>query len=705
MSTKHVLRWVGAEAFVAGGGQPGDIRPGPALLRFDGDDFMDRMLALLAEQPQNLPELVAKAENWQEIGDPTPLPPSLAPTDKPLSRPARALARARELVAFRRRNRPPRSPLMTPQAIDRALTEARPLKLFQPVHQRYYLAAAHLVCELPGLPPRVTATGDRSGFVIRRLVGPSGQAPSRREYGFVKDASGHGRWLEASHPDADTVPGEELLPLFPLAYTPPAGPPRRLLAGTIPVARHDEYRFAGRASAAGQAAEHKNARAINNARALARMKVIAPWQSLIERAYQSGGASIGLTADTPWQDDEPPPSATANTLKTTNDQLVEASWRLLQDMREFLLASFTALTGEVLTSGNLERHDRPQLQALLDFLGQTTWTAPPAEAPDEDRPQLSDDVLDLADPYAHASLLAALAALDEDTSQKLDGFEQAFPAGTGWPGWAFPLVYLLGGLPEMDTVILRNVPRLRGPFRDWTLPELTLPDGTVVPESRHDADNRRLELLFERLAAAIAEAGEAEPSELRADAQAPSAAQLASEIAASLVDEAGPPRYLVRFVHRRCDCGPLHPPVISAPSEVFELAGFFDSEAPMRPIRIALPFDTTPGGLRKFGKNSAFIMSDVLCGQMKRIRRLGFGDLVLSVLPWPFHKDLDVAASGPCSDPGGRFGTICSLSIPIITIVAFVLLIVIATLLDLIFRWLPFLIACFPVPGLKGKNK
>jgi hypothetical protein len=145
--------------------------------------------------------------------------------------------------------------------------------------------------------------------------------------------------------------------------------------------------------------------------------------------------------------------------------------------------------------------------------------------------------------------------------------------------------------------------------------------------------------------------------------------------------------------------------VISAPSEVFELAGFFDSEAPMRPIRIALPFDTTPGGLRKFGKNSAFIMSDVLCGQMKRIRRLGFGDLVLSVLPWPFHKDLDVAASGPCSDPGGRFGTICSLSIPIITIVAFVLLIVIATLLDLIFRWLPFLIACFPVPGLKGKNK
>jgi hypothetical protein len=31
-------------------------------------------------------------------------------------------------------------------------------------------------------------------------------------------------------------------------------------------------------------------------------------------------------------------------------------------------------------------------------------------------------------------------------------------------------------------------------------------------------------------------------------------------------------------------------------------------------------------------------------------------------------------------------------------------LIVIATLLDLIFRWLPFLMVCFPVPGLKGKK-
>jgi len=75
VSTRHVLRWVGAEAFVAH-----DIRPGPALLRFDGDDFMERMLATLAEQPQKLPDLVAKSESWSGLGKPTPLPPSPSPS-------------------------------------------------------------------------------------------------------------------------------------------------------------------------------------------------------------------------------------------------------------------------------------------------------------------------------------------------------------------------------------------------------------------------------------------------------------------------------------------------------------------------------------------------------------------------------------------------------------------------------------------------
>jgi hypothetical protein len=701
VSRRHVLRWVGAEAFVAG-----DMRSSPALLRFDGDDFMERMLATLAERPQDLPRLIARRESWSGVGEATPLPPSLQPTDQPLSRPARALARGRALLGFQRREQLPQSPLTSRQTMLAAVQPtARPLKLFQPVHQRYYLAAAHLVCELPGLPPRLTASGDQSGFVIRRLVGQTAS-----EYGFVKGADGQGAWLRAATPGADTVPGEELLPVFPLSYAPPAGPQRKLLAGLIPVARHDDYRFARRPDLAppGESAAWS---AVDDARALAQIRIISPWQGLIERAYQSGGTNQGLTSGTPWQDDAPQASASqAATLMTTNDQLVEASWRLLQDLREFLLASFAELTPAILVSGQSGRSDRPALQALLDLLALATWSVPPAGTPASDQPQLGEAVLDLADPYAQASLLEALAAVDDALSTALDAIEQNFPLGNGWPGWAFPLVYLLGGqendqpLPEAPTP--GKIPRVRGPFLAWPgfSPLISPENGAVVPESRQDADNRRLQLLLDRIASALAEAALA--GTLRATAQAPAAARLASELAASVKDDPAVPRYVLRFVHRRCDCGPLHPAVISAPSEVFELAGFFDPEAPMRPIRIALPFDTSPGGLRKFGKNSAFILSDVLCGQMKRIRRLGFGDLVLSVLPWPFHKDLEVNASGPCGkDTGATFGTICSLSIPIITIVAFILLIVIATLLDLIFRWLPFLIACFPVPGLKGKNK
>ena len=116
--------------------------------------------------------------------------------------------------------------------------------------------------------------------------------------------------------------------------------------------------------------------------------------------------------------------------------------------------------------------------------------------------------------------------------------------------------------------------------------------------------------------------------------------------------------------------------------------------------------DTTPAGLSKFDKNTAFVMSDVLCGQVQRAKGLGFGDLVMSVLPWPFHKDLDIGGDGiePCKSAGVNIGMICSLSIPIITICALILLMMIVLILDLIFKWIPWFIVCFPLPGFKAKK-
>jgi len=98
----------------------------------------------------------------------------------------------------------------------------------------------------------------------------------------------------------------------------------------------------------------------------------------------------------------------------------------------------------------------------------------------------------------------------------------------------------------------------------------------------------------------------------------------------------------------------------------------------------------------------------MMCGKMKKIKKLTLADLVLAVLPWPFHKDLpDVGSTGPCRKDGETLGIFCSLSIPIVTLCALILLTIIVNLLNIFFKWIPWFFICFPLPkfdGLKGKD-
>ncbi len=181
----------------------------------------------------------------------------------------------------------------------------------------------------------------------------------------------------------------------------------------------------------------------------------------------------------------------------------------------------------------------------------------------------------------------------------------------------------------------------------------------------------------------------------------PFAQQLAQTMAESVGDTG---QFRLRFVHLNADCGPVHPPVLSQPSVPFELASFFDPDAPARPVRISLPMDTSPAGLRKHARGTAFVLSDMLCGQVQRAKGMGFIDLVLQVLPWPLHKEIDTGDGGGCKNGSIDIGMICSLSIPIVTLCALILLMIIVSLLDFIFRWMPFLAFCFPVPKFKGKG-
>jgi hypothetical protein len=170
------------------------------------------------------------------------------------------------------------------------------------------------------------------------------------------------------------------------------------------------------------------------------------------------------------------------------------------------------------------------------------------------------------------------------------------------------------------------------------------------------------------------------PARTEADKQEPS-----PPFAAPKLDPRPETRYVVRCVYRRPLCGPLHPDVVSDPSEPFEIAGFFDLDAPARQINITLPIDTSIAGLRKAKKNVNLLISNQLRSQLKQV------------------ADAKKALKGDVDDAVPvDLGMICSFSIPIITICALVVLMIFLILLNLVFFWLPFFRICFPIPVKKG---
>jgi hypothetical protein len=152
------------------------------------------------------------------------------------------------------------------------------------------------------------------------------------------------------------------------------------------------------------------------------------------------------------------------------------------------------------------------------------------------------------------------------------------------------------------------------------------------------------------------------------------------------LDPQGQSQYWIRCVYQRPECGPLQPDVVGDPSERFQIAGFFDLDAPSRSIQISLPIDTGIADLRKLKKNVSFLLSNQLRAQMNRV------------------TNLNDALKGQFAD-GGSFdvGLICSFSIPIITICALLVLMIFIQLLNIVFWWMPFLRICFPI-ALKSRS-
>jgi hypothetical protein len=669
----------------------------PAILRFATDEFMEQLLAMLAADPRRLGDVIARPETWRS---PATDPPDLI--DRvPLPRFARTLARLRKSEAASTALLPTTHQLATAENnVARTLT----LKLYHPAHQRHYLVAANLVCGLTGFPDRAIATGGREqvGFVLRRLLPPRGAttASVREEFAFVKDASG-ARWQRvaagAASSDADPrlVDGEELLPLFPLNFRDDREHPRRILAGVVPVGRREEYMStraqhdapAGGASTSGGAGASPSSgdpTVITARKEQLKLDVTEPWKNVIRTAH----ATAARLKEKPAPDQATQDKA----VKSVNHQLQAQSWLLLLDFADYLSLHLKEVWEAVLDPSK-KGALAPAARMLFD------WLDGPGTAPKSEWLVAMDTG---GRPFA-TSLRDALKQVRASDAVRagLEGAVRSYPndpgAGLAWP----PFLYLLAGVSSNVTASgihesLNTVTPVVMPDKD----DLEAPVPATPPAQKAiDASIALLDKLVPLVIKAI--------DTTKAPAPAPPvpfAARLRDALVTTQGDEGW---FVLRCAYVRCDCGPLQPTVLSAPSQRFQLASFFDSDAPARAIRIALPVDTTPAGMRKFNKNTAFVISDVLCGQMQRAKGLGFGDLVLSVLPWPFHKDLDIGGDGigPCeSGPGVSIGMICSLSIPIITICALILLMMIVLVLDLIFKWIPWFIMCFPLPGFKAKN-
>jgi hypothetical protein len=647
----------------------------PTILRFATDDFMPQLRDVLATDPQRLGEYRLVNETWRGVMG-TPTQPQ---TPRQLfALPFQRLAATRARINGRALPDAGRKPAAVTG------TDSFPTKLYQPAHQRYYLLSSCLVCKIPGFPDRKVDTGkhELAGFVMRRLLpkDPTSVTDFKegswrdvwQEYAWVS-SEGANSWKLMSGADANTVDHqEEVLPMFGLNFTQDDQYRRRLFAGLVPAGKREVYLGAARAESDAASGSSLTARKI-----LLRTKVIEPWKQLLDRAAKAAKGANGTD-----RDGNPLPAPDKDALAAARIELQESSYFLLGDMADYLQTHLKPVWDCLVSSDDPNSLADPVQQEALEALNgiqfgtqsldlKNAWNALAKHQ------AIADSLSDIF--KYHATELASLDQVNTSYDPDAPG---APGAPGGFPNFVFPLADPTDDWTKLDG-ILTPFPR-------------TIPPSESTDPADEEDDTSFAAKTLDQLASILARA--------LVNVPAPTpVVPLAAKLAASPATEALQAYFVARCVYRRPACGPLHEDVVSAATDPFQLAGFFDPDAPARPIRIGLPLDTSPAGLRKFDKNTAFVLSDMLCGHVKRAKGMTFGDLVMSVLPFPFHQDLG-GSNAPCKSGTVSLGTICSISIPIITICAFILLIIMVTLLDIIFHWTPFFMLCFPVKGLDGKK-
>ncbi|MBH1987079.1 MAG: hypothetical protein I8H76_07145 [Burkholderiales bacterium] len=698
----HPLQWTSPQAYWRIGPQARqrpELIAQPQILRFATDDFMDQFLSTLSQEPMALPEFTAQYETWRQ--------PHVGPQANPQAWQQRApsrllpLTRKMQAHALARQGLPALPEATPPSALN-------PIKLYQAAHQRHYLIAGSLVCQAPGLPDRAINPGTQKVSVVLRRLQPTHAidtattlpAPTDlsqwQEHAWVPGAGAEaGQWQPLPADNTAVLPKEERLSTFPARYTDPDGQARRLFVGSVPVGRRETYQAAPMREPDAielppQAAQEKRAQDARIAQL--QSDALAPWRALVNIArdlqmapslsiYQPGA----FDDQGRFQGDRFNASQVAPAqLRRLRSQLQLSTWYTLLDLRQWLadhLPNYLSWLDEQ-HGGQAVASEPPGGASVAAFHAALQRVRTPDDLINGplgllstgggfDAEEVAADLPDALHRIGQASVRDLLEnALTGSEGHATQPFEIPPPGEGGtelsrWPRFLFMLV---------------------DPWSQVPAPTDDVVDDADYPSERAQAGIGGLARLVPKAALTLTSPVPAAP------------------LATTVPTDMREAWYVMRLVYERPDCQPFEGSVLSAPSVPFQMAGFFDPDAPARPIRIGLPLDISPAGLRKFDRNTVFMMSDMLCGHIDRFKGITFGDLVLSVLPWPFHKDFNVSAKGPCKEGGDPLGVMCSLSIPIITICALILLTIIVSLLDFIFRWLPLFVVCFPVPGFKGRK-
>jgi len=711
---KEIVQWTAPSPLWAGISGSGEavVREAmlqPAILRFATDSFMDDFMNMISNDPARLGDFLALPETWRgplaPVAPVETVPSFLLKNGRSRFFPTRTRQELMRLSAG-----PLETSLKGQPGTGQAGVEIPPpaLKLYQPSHQRFYLVAGCLVCRQAGLPDHAVAGNrqERVTFVVRRLrpadpqptgatassapgaLNPSDPGTVYDEYALVTTPGNKG-WQKVGAKAEQLVKDEEQLPLSPTNFTDADERRRRLFSGLIPVSKREAYMGAPLSSAPnGNSGSQSSTNVLPKTarKILFRTLVSEPWKRIVDRAIANQKAITEEAAPTV------PEGRTQ--VKEAREQLQVSSWYVLLDLAKFLSEHVSEVWKVVLGQVPETNLTAGAQQKLFDALKNTVAG-----------PALINALKSVpADPsvYTEASIkpnlreaLKAIKNPADDWEEKLDNVKTPYvrdDAGlaAAWPPFLFPLA---------DPVVPAT-PQVPNGEPQLSAADQVDAEGIIAdPETTDSVELQRQSAYaaIDRLTAFV----------VRAMPIASPTAVPEPPLASQKLLQTGQGLFVIRFVYERPLCGPLEPPEVSKPTTPFQMAGYFDPDAPARPIRIALPLDTSPAGLRKFDKNTAFAISDVLCGQMQRLRAMTFGDLVLSVLPWPFHKSLSAAApdAGACKGGDGlEIGMICSISIPIITICALLLLMIIVSLLDIVFRWMPYFFICFPVPGLKAKK-